>query len=135
MRDFTRRYYQAAEPIKEQQTADGHAVRVVYLCTGMAMVARHTGDQDLLTACKRFWNDIVKRRMYITGNIGSTTTGEAFTYDYDLPNDTMYGETCASVGMSFFAREMLKIEAKGEYGDVLEKELFNGALSGMSLDG
>ena len=135
MRDFTRCYYQAAEPIKEQQTADGHAVRVVYLCTGMAMVARHTGDQDLLTACKRFWNDIVKRRMYITGNIGSTTTGEAFTYDYDLPNDTMYGETCASVGMSFFAREMLKIEAKGEYGDVLEKELFNGALSGMSLDG
>ena len=135
MRDFPRRYYQAAEPIKDQQTADGHAVRVVYLCTGMAMVARHTGDQELLAACKRFWNDIVKRRMYITGNIGSTTTGEAFTYDYDLPNDTMYGETCASVGMSFFAKEMLKIEAKGEYGDILEKELFNGSLSGMSLDG
>lgn len=135
MRDFPRRYYQAAEPIKDQQTADGHAVRVVYLCIGMAMVARHTGDQELLAACKRFWNDIVKRRMYITGNIGSTTTGEAFTYDYDLPNDTMYGETCASVGMSFFAKEMLKIEAKGEYGDILEKELFNGSLSGMSLDG
>lgn len=135
MRDFPRRYYQAAEPIKDQETADGHAVRVVYLCTGMAMVARHTGDQELLAACKRFWNDIVKRRMYITGNIGSTTTGEAFTYDYDLPNDTMYGETCASVGMSFFAKEMLKIEAKGEYGDILEKELFNGSLSGMSLDG
>ncbi|MCM6765041.1 glycoside hydrolase family 127 protein [Weissella paramesenteroides] len=135
MRDFPRRYYQAAEPIKDQETADGHAVRVVYLCTGMAMVARHTGDQELLAACKRFWNDIVKRRMYITGNIGSTTTGEAFTYDYDLPNDTMYGETCASVGMSFFAKEMLKIEAKGEYGDILEKKLFNGSLSGMSLDG
>lgn len=135
MRDFPRKYYQAAEPIKDQKTADGHAVRVVYLCTGMALVARHTGDQDLLEACKRFWDDIVKRRMYITGNIGSTTTGEAFTYDYDLPNDTMYGETCASVGMSFFAREMLNIEANGEYGDVLEKELFNGALSGMSLDG
>lgn len=135
MRDFPRRYYQAAEPIKDQETADGHAVRVVYLCTGMAMVARHTGDQELLAACKRFWNDIVKRRMYITGNIGSTTTGEAFTYDYDLPNDTMYGETCASGGMSFFAKEMLKIEAKGEYGDILEKELFNGSLSGMSLDG
>lgn len=135
MRDFPRSYYQAAEPIKDQQTADGHAVRVVYLCTGMAMVARHTCDQELLAACKRFWHDIVKRRMYITGNIGSTTTGEAFTYDYDLPNDTMYGETCASVGMSFFAKEMLKIEAKGEYGDILEKELFNGSLSGMSLDG
>lgn len=135
MRDFPGSYYQAAEPIENQKTADGHAVRVVYLCTGMAYVARYTGDQVLLDACDRFWNDIVKRRMYITGNIGSTTTGEAFTYDYDLPNDTMYGETCASVGMSFFARQMLNIKAKGEYGDVLEKELFNGAISGMSLDG
>lgn len=135
MRDFPLSYYQAAEPVKDQQYADGHAVRVVYLCTGMAYVARYTGDKDLLAACKRFWADIVKRRMYITGNIGSTTTGEAFTYDYDLPNDTDYGETCASVGMSFFARQMLNIEAKGEYGDVLEKEIFNGTISGMALDG
>ncbi|HAT53837.1 MAG TPA: hypothetical protein DCW31_01045, partial [Lactobacillus sp.] len=135
MRDMPRTYYLADKPIKDQPTAEGHAVRVVYLCTGMASVARLTHDQDLLDACHRFWNDIVKRRMYITGNIGSTTTGESFTYDYDLPNDTMYGETCASVGMSFFAKQMLQIEAKGEYGDVLEKELFNGGLSGMSLDG
>lgn len=135
MRDFTREYYLAAEPIKDQKVPHGHAVRVVYLCTGMAYVARYTGDKDLLAACDRFWNDIVKRQMYITGNIGQTTTGEAFTYDYDLPNDTDYGETCASVGMSFFARQMLNIHAKGEYADVLEKELFNGALSGMSLDG
>ncbi|SCC07335.1 glycoside hydrolase family 127 protein [Weissella bombi] len=135
MRDLPRTYYQSAEPIKDQQTADGHAVRVVYLCTGMAYVARYTHDQDLLEACHRFWNDIVNRRMYITGNIGSTTTGEAFTYDYDLPNDTMYGETCASVGMAFFARQMLNIEANGSYADVLEKELFNGSISGMALDG
>ncbi len=135
MRDFPREYYLAAEPIKDQKVPHGHAVRVVYLCTGMAYVARYTGDKDLLAACDRFWNDIVKRQMYITGNIGQTTTGEAFTYDYDLPNDTDYGETCASVGMSFFARQMLNIHAKGEYGDVLEKELFNGALSGMALDG
>jgi DUF1680 family protein len=135
MRDFTREYYLAAEPIKDQKVPHGHAVRVVYLCTGMAYVARYTGDKDLLAACDRFWNDIVKRQMYITGNIGQTTTGEAFTYDYDLPNDTDYGETCASVGMSFFARQMLNIHAKCEYADVLEKELFNGALSGMSLDG
>lgn len=135
MQNFPRSYYQAAEPIKDQETAEGHAVRVVYLCTGMAYVARYTGDKDLLDSCERFWNDIVKRRMYITGGIGSTTTGESFTYDYDLPNDTMYGETCASVGMSFFARQMLNINAKGEYADILEKELFNGALSGMSLDG
>ncbi|AEB06615.1 protein of unknown function DUF1680 [Coriobacterium glomerans PW2] len=135
MRGLPRRYYQAAEPIRDQKTADGHAVRVVYLCCGMAYVARLTGDRDLLDACHRLWEDIVSRRMYITGNIGSTTAGEAFTYDYDLPADTMYGETCASVGMSFFARQMLEIEPRGEYADVLEKELFNGALSGMSLDG
>ncbi len=135
MRDFNREYYLAAEPIKDQKVPHGHAVRVVYLCTGMAYVARYTGDKDLLAACDRFWNDLVKRQMYITGNIGQTTTGEAVTYDYDLPNDTDYGETCASVGLSFFARQMLHIHAKGEYGDVLEKELFNGALSGMALDG
>ncbi len=135
MRDFTREYYLAAEPIKDQKVPHGHAVRVAYLCTGMAYVARYTGDKELLAACDRFWNDIVKRQMYITGNIGQTTTGEAVTYDYDLPNDTDYGETCASVGMAFFARQMLNLHAKGEYGDVLEKELFNGALSGMALDG
>lgn len=101
----------------------------------MAYVARYTGDQDLLAACHRFWDDLVKRQMYVTGSIGATTSGEALTYDYDLPNDTMYGETCAAVGMAFFARQMLHLDAKAEYADVLEKELFNGALSGMSLDG
>lgn len=135
MKGFPLSYYQAAEPIADQQTADGHAVRVVYLCTGMAHVARLTDDKELLNACHRFWNDIVQKRMYITGGVGSTNIGESFTYDYDLPNDTMYGETCASVGMAFFAQNMKDIEFKGEYGDVLEKELFNGTLSGMSLDG
>lgn len=135
MQGFPKEYYLTDSPIEEQQAPHGHAVRVVYLCTGMAYVARHTHDKKLLAACDRFWNDIVKRQMYITGNIGQTTTGESFTYDYDLPNDTDYGETCASVGMSFFANQMLKIKARGEYGDVLEKELFNGALAGMSLDG
>lgn len=135
MKNFPDSYYQAAEPIVDQETAEGHAVRVVYLCTGMARLAKVTGDKDLLAACRRFWNDITQKRMYITGGIGSTNIGEAFTYDYDLPNDTMYGETCASVGMAFFANQMLSIEAKGEYGDVLEKELFNGTLSGISLDG
>lgn len=128
-------YCQAAEPIADQATADGHAVRVVYLCAGMARVAALTGDSTLLDACHRFWNDIVNRRMFITGGIGSTQKGESFTYDYDLPNDTMYGETCAAVGMAFFARAMLSIDLDGSYGDVLEKELFNGALAGMSLDG
>ncbi|MGM0175027.1 glycoside hydrolase family 127 protein [Enterococcus sp. DIV0800] len=135
MRNFPLSYYQAAEPVREQATAEGHAVRVVYLCTGMAQVARLTGDKSLLATCQRFWNNIVKQKMYITGGIGSTNIGEAFTGNYDLPNDTMYGETCASVGMAFFAQEMLKLETKGEYGDVLEKELFNGIISGISLDG
>lgn len=135
IRDFPRTYYQAAEPIADQRDAQGHAVRVVYLCTGLAHIARLTGDASLAESAERLWNSIVRRRMYITGQIGSTHVGESFTYDYDLPNDTMYGETCASVGMSFFARQMLALQAKGEYGDVLEKELFNGALAGMSLDG
>lgn len=135
MRDLPKEYYLVNAPIKEQKAPHGHAVRVVYLCTGMAYVARLTKDADLLAACDRFWNDIVKRQMYITGNVGQATQGETFTYDYDLPNDTDYGETCASVGMAFFANQMLKIKSKGEYGDVLEKELFNGALAGMSLDG
>ncbi|GAA0629674.1 glycoside hydrolase family 127 protein [Bifidobacterium pullorum] len=135
IRDFPRTYYQAAEPIADQRDAQGHAVRVAYLCTGLAHIARLTGDASLAESAERLWNSIVRRRMYITGQIGSTHVGESFTYDYDLPNDTMYGETCASVGMSFFARQMLALRAKGEYGDVLEKELFNGALAGMSLDG
>ncbi|AUD86279.1 Hypothetical protein NRBB57_0248 [Bifidobacterium breve] len=77
--------------------ADGHAVRVGYLCTGVAHVGRLLGDQGLIDTAKRFWKNIVTRRMYVTGAIGSTHVGESFTYDYDLPNDTMYGETCASV--------------------------------------
>ena len=90
-------YFQAAQPVRDQQTADGHAVRVGYLCTGVAHVGRLLGDQGLIDTAKRFWKNIVTRRMYVTGAIGSTHVGESFTYDYDLPNDTMYGETCASV--------------------------------------
>ena len=77
--------------------ADGHAVRVGYLCTGVAHVGRLLGDQGLIDTAKRLWKNIVTRRMYVTGAIGSTHVGESFTYNYDLPNDTMYGETCASV--------------------------------------
>lgn len=115
--------------------ADGHAVRVGYLCTGVAHVGRLLGDQGLIDTAKRFWKNIVTRRMYVTGAIGSTHVGESFTYDYDLPNDTMYGETCASVAMSMFAQQMLDLEPKGEYADVLEKELFNGSIAGISFDG
>ena len=117
-------YFQAAEP-----------VRVGYLCTGVAHVGRLLGDQGLIDTAKRFWKNIVTRRMYVTGAIGSTHVSESFTYNYDLPNDTMYGETCASVAMSMFAQQMLDLEPKGEYADVLEKELFNGSIACISLDG
>lgn len=132
---FPRKYYQIDKPFTEQTTAEGHAVRVVYLCEGAAHVARLTGDAELREAAERLWSNIVRKRMYITGQVGSTHEGEAFTCDYDLPNDTMYGESCASVGMAMLARRLLEIEQRSEYADVLEKQLFNGAISGMSLDG
>lgn len=128
-------YFQIHKPLTEQDTAEGHAVRLVYLCTAMADVAAATGDGKLLSACRKMWRNIVDKRMYITGGIGSTVLGESFTFDYDLPNDTMYCETCASVGLMFFARQMLKNEAKGEYADVMERALYNTVLSGMALDG
>lgn len=128
-------YYQVHKPVLLQNTAEGHAVRLVYLCTAMADVAATNHDQAMYEACKRIWRNIVDRRMYITGGIGGTSQGESFTLDYDLPNDTMYCETCASVGLVFFARQMLCNEAKGEYGDVMERALYNTVLAGMALDG
>ena len=132
---FPRRYFQVHRPPVEQDTAEGHAVRLVYLCTAMADVAASAGDRDMLDACRKIWRNIVDRRMYITGGIGSTVHGEAFTFDYDLPNDTMYCETCASVGLIFFAGQMLRCESAGEYGDVMERALYNTVLSGTALDG
>lgn len=132
---FRRRYYQTEQPVREQMTAVGHAVRAVYLYSGMAAVAKETGDDSLWDASRRLWNNIVQKQMYITGAIGASDYGEAFTFDYDLPNDTIYGETCASIGLIFFARRMLEIEQKSKYADVMELALFNTCLSGMSLDG
>ena len=128
-------YYFADKPVTEQTEPHGHAVRVLYFCTGLAHVARLTHDKELMDSANRLWKDIVKKQMYVTGNVGQTTTGEAFTYDYDLPNDTDYGETCASVAMVFFAKQMMETRMSGQYGDIIEKELFNGALSGIALDG
>lgn len=128
-------YYQAHKPVLEQDTAEGHAVRLVYLCTAMADVATATGDEKLLEACRRLWRNIIDKRLYITGGVGSTVYGEAFTLDYDLPNDTMYCETCASVGLIFFAYRMLAAEDRGEYGDIMERALYNTVLGGMALDG
>lgn len=128
-------YHQSHKPVIEQEEAVGHAVRLVYMTAAMADVAYYTNNQKMFNACKKIWNNIVKKRMYITGGIGSTVHGEAFTYDYDLPNDTMYCETCASIGMMFFAKNMLKHESDTSYSDILERCLYNTVLSGMTLDG
>ncbi|MCD9021125.1 glycoside hydrolase family 127 protein [Cohnella sp. NL03-T5] len=130
-----RSYSQAHLPVRLQTTAEGHAVRAVYMCTGMADVAAETGDEQLLEACRRLWSNIVEKRMYITGAIGSMAHGESFSLDYDLPNDTAYAETCASIGLILFAQRMLLIEPRSEYADVLEKALYNTVISGMSRDG
>ena len=132
---FHYRYYQAGRPIAEQAHAEGHAVRAMYLYCGAADVARETGDAALAEACRRLWRSAVRRRMYVTGAVGSSEYGESFTFDYDLPNDTVYGETCAAIALVFFARRMLALEAKGEYADVMERALYNGVISGMQLDG
>lgn len=128
-------YQQSGAPVREQKDATGHAVRAVYLYTGMADLAAQTGDEELYAACRRLWDSITKRRMYVTGGIGSTVHGEAFSVDYDLPGDTAYAETCASIGLMFFASRMLENEVNGEYGDVMERSFYNTVLAGMQLDG
>lgn len=130
-----REYTQSHLPIREQKEAVGHAVRAVYMYSAIADIAYETNDQELMDVCKRLWNDMVNRKMYISGGIGSTSHGEAFTFSYDLPNDTIYAETCASIGLIFFAQRMLNIEQKSEYADVIERALYNIVIESMSLDG
>lgn len=130
-----RKYIQTHLPVREQKEAVGHAVRLVYMLTGMAEVANECKDYGLLKACQTLWENIVTKQMYITGGIGSTSLGEAFTFDYDLPNDTVYAETCASIGLINFAQRMLQIENKRCYSDVIEKALYNIIISSMSRDG
>ena len=128
-------YNQAHLPVREQDEAVGHAVRAVYLYSGMADVARLTQDDSLYQACEKLWDDIVEKKMYITGGVGGTHIGEAFSFAYDLPNDTAYAETCASIGLVFFARRMLEIKPDAKYANVMERALYNSILSGMALDG
>jgi DUF1680 family protein len=143
MRDWTvwgsqgndKEYAQNHLPVREQADAVGHAVRAVYLYTGMADAAQETKDEGLIQACKALWESITQRRMYVTGAIGSAYEGEAFTKDYHLPNDTAYAETCAAIGLIFFARKMIDLEKNGKYADILERSLYNGVLAGMQLDG
>lgn len=128
-------YAQDAVPVRDQKEITGHAVRAMYLYTGAADVAAHTGDQGYLKAMRRVWEDVVYRNMYITGGIGSAGSNEGFTTDYDLPNEQAYCETCASVGMVFWNQRMNALTGNAEYIDVLERSLYNGALDGLSLSG
>lgn len=122
-------------PVRSQKTAEGHCVRACYLYSGMADLAEKTGDAKLLAACKEIFDDITERKMYITGGIGSTYMGEAFTIPYDLPNETAYAETCAAVSLAYFANRMLKNDINSKYADTVEKIIYNGSISGVSLDG
>lgn len=130
-----KKYFQAHDIVTKQTEAIGHAVRAVYMYTAMADLAKANNDEKLFEACDRLWDNIVQKKMYITGGIGNTFEGEAFTKEYELPNDMAYTETCASIGLVFFAKKMLNIKKSGKYAQIMERALYNGIISGISLDG
>ncbi len=133
--DFNLLYNQDEMPLRKRSTAEGHSVRALYLFSAMADIAAKYNDDELKAATQRCFENIVNKRMYITGATGSTHIGEAFTIDYDLPNRTAYAETCASIALAYFANRMLQLNVNGKYADIVEKVIYNGALSGISLDG
>ena len=128
-------YSQSHKPVREQDKVVGHAVRAMYMYTAMADLAAELGDADLKRACETLWNDVMDTKMYVTAGLGPSAHNEGFTVDYDLPNQTAYAETCASVALIFWAQRMLHLDLDGKYADILELALFNGALSGLSRDG
>ena len=128
-------YNQSFATVYDQKEAVGHSVRAVYMYTAMADIAGTTGDERLYQACVDLWKNMTEKRMYLTAGISSTGELEAFTKDYDLPNDMVYAETCASIGLIFFAKQMLELEANGKYADVMERAFYNGTISGMQADG
>ncbi|MBE6981563.1 MAG: glycoside hydrolase family 127 protein [Ruminococcaceae bacterium] len=133
LNDWTKLLYDMSHmPLTQQTVAEGHAVRAMYLAAAMADM---TEDPAYRKAAGAIFQNTTKKRMYITGGLGSQHVGEAFTLDHDLPNATAYAETCAALAMIFFAKRLLQVTPRGCYADVIERELYNGALSGVSLDG
>ena len=122
-------------PVREQTEAAGHCVRACYMYSAMADLALETDDRELYDVCKTIFNDIITKKMYITGGIGSTRHLETFTIDYDLLNDKAYAETCAAIALMFFAQRMLRFENDSVYADLIERILYNGMIAGLSLDG
>jgi DUF1680 family protein len=128
-------YWQDDKPVIEQDEAEGHAVRAMYLYSGMADVAALTGDKQYLAAIDKIWNNMVGKKMYVQGSIGAVGDGERFGANYELPNATAYNETCAAIGNVFWNQRMFLLHGESKYIDVLEKTLYNGLISGVGLDG
>jgi DUF1680 family protein len=131
----TYEYCQAHVPVREQTRVVGHAVRAMYLYSAMADLACENKDDSLLKACERLHENLVSRRMYLTAGIGSTRLNEGFSQDYDLPDETAYNESCATIGLVLWNHRMLQFAGESKYADVIERGLYNGFLSGVSLDG
>ncbi|MGH9848771.1 MAG: glycoside hydrolase family 127 protein, partial [Blastocatellia bacterium] len=130
-----RQYNQSHKKVVEQTEPVGHAVRATYMYSGIADVAALTGDTAYLNAIDRIWESLVGRKLYITGGIGSTGSGEAFGRDYELPNMSAYNETCAAIGNDYWNHRLYLLHADARYIDVMERTLYNGLISGVSLDG
>ena len=128
-------YSQAHKPVLEQDEAVGHAVRATYMYAGMADVAAITGDSSYIKAVDRIWENIVGKKIYITGGIGARHAGEAFGDNYELPNLSAYNETCAAIGNVYVNYRLFLLHGDAKYFDVLERTLYNGLISGVSLDG
>ena len=122
-------------PVREQTQVVGHAVRAMYMASRHGRPRAELGDEGLKRACEALWRDVTTAQMYVTGGLGPAATNEGFTEPYDLPNETAYAETCASVALIFWAQRMLHLDLDGRYADVMELALYNGALTGLSRDG
>ena len=134
-RNYDPKYSQSHMPPVLQRTAEGHAVRAMYMYSAMADVAKEYNDTALKSACRTLWKNITEKRMYITGGIGSSGHLERFTVDYDLPNDRMYCESCASVGLMMFGQRMAELTGEAQYYDAVERALCNTVLAGISAEG
>jgi len=128
-------YWQDNEPVVAQDDAEGHAVRAMYLYSGMADVAALTDDREYIAAIDKIWNNMVSKKIYVQGGIGAVPDGERFGADYELPNKTAYNETCAAIGNVFWNQRMFLLHGDSKYIDLLEKVLYNGLISGVGLDG
>ncbi len=131
----THAYTQSHRPVREQETVVGHAVRAMYLYGAMADLAREQRDRELRVVLEKLWEDLVSHKLYLTGGIGTSRENEGFTPSYHLPNQDAYAETCAAIGLVFWAHRMLHLHMDSRYADVMERALYNAVLSGVSLEG